>query len=87
MLTVDILMFYISTCYNVWVNELMVRYSSSKSGQREFADNTSDIRAGIAAGWMAGVRFLAVAGFFSFPQCPDRLLAPPSLLSNGYWGL
>jgi hypothetical protein len=25
--------------------------------------------------------------FFSFPQHPDQLWGPPSLLSSGYWGL
>jgi hypothetical protein len=38
---------------------------------------------GIAAGWTAGVRFLAGARFFS-SQCPDRLWDPPSLVSIGY---
>jgi hypothetical protein len=42
LLTLDILMFYISSCYNVWVNELTARYLSSKSGQKKFPDDTSD---------------------------------------------
>jgi hypothetical protein len=25
--------------------------------------------------------------FFLYPLCPDRLWGPPSLLSNGYWGV
>jgi hypothetical protein len=37
-------------------------------------------------GWTTGVQFPvgAVMGFFSSPQSPDRLWAPPSLLSDGY---
>jgi hypothetical protein len=42
----------------------------------------------IAMGWMAGVRFVSVSRFFSFPHHPDQLLGPPNLRSNnGYQGL
>jgi len=37
---------------------------------------------------MTGVRFLAGALiFYSSPPRPDRLWAPPSLLSSGYQGM
>jgi hypothetical protein len=40
------------------------------------------VGAGIATGYGLNGR-----GFFSSPQLPDRLWGPPSLQSNGYWGL
>jgi hypothetical protein len=40
------------------------------------------------ADWGSRVRILAGAGnFFSLPLLPEWLWGPPSLLSNGYWGL
>jgi hypothetical protein len=47
-----------------------------------------DSLAGIATGWATEVQFPAGSrGLFSTPQGPDRLCGPPSLLSNGYWGI
>jgi hypothetical protein len=40
-----------------------------------------------ATGRIDGVRFLVGARDFSTPQCPDRLWATSSILSNGYGGL
>jgi hypothetical protein len=34
-----------------------------------------------------GVRVPVGSRIFSSPRRPDRLWGPPSLLSNGYWGL
>jgi hypothetical protein len=34
-----------------------------------------------------GVRVPLGSRIFSLPRRPDRLWVPPSLLSNGYWGL
>jgi hypothetical protein len=47
---------------------------------------------GIAAGYGlddrgVGVRVPVGSRIFSSPRCLDRLWGPPSLLSNGYWGL
>jgi hypothetical protein len=57
----------------------------SSPGSRESA-------VGIATGcglddWRVGVRVPVGASIFSSPRRPDRVWGPPSLLSNGYWGL
>jgi hypothetical protein len=51
-----------------------------------------DSAVGIATGYGldgrgVGVRVPVGERFFSPPRPPDRLRGPPSLLSNGYWGL
>jgi hypothetical protein len=53
---------------------------------------SQDISVSIAIGYgqddqMIGVRFLAGGWEIFSTPCPNQLRGPPSLLSNGYWGL
>jgi hypothetical protein len=51
---------------------------------------SQDSSVGIVTGYMLD-RLGSIPGrdkrYFSSPQCPDQLWGPPTLLSNGYWGL